>query len=679
MEKTLLMDLLKEIAVGFKSAKSYPPGHPMMDKVVSKTLAQLNKVLLDKPALSLYFLEQTIITQDERIDITKNLAVKSFLDTLRKIELSSLTFESGTSTEDLKNLYEVIGSSKIEISKFGSIADMLESKGTSKIKINAVQFGLHGGSATEIATPTKTVTTKSHTEVVEAIRQLKELVEQGVPGLKIQQGFVQAAEDITTTSEKQWPAYSEAVARILEQLPSEHRIELLRDMELKPFVLRLLSKMSDETLVNLITTKANEKESGDFKQIINGLGEDRFAEIMPLLKENIPNVYEYFAQVGLLLSEKISSTVSKDDLKATLQPYYAMLESQNASVREEGFKSLTVLANRFMKQGNDEVVGEIIQRFIIAIEKESVNQVVLATIDVLSNLYSTCAAQNHEQYCNSLLEPFSKILGRTGLPIKFKQQIIKFLGETKNPAVLPILFSFLWESGLYPDVRKAIVKFGRDAVNEGLQILKEAEDIALKSKLVDIMKNIGKESVEMLVENLGSNEWYIRRNIIAMLGDIGDKSVLPDVERLLADEDDRVRLELVRTFAKFDYYDGLKNALMDASLAVKTEALKGMKKKIKPQETKELLPLFNEKGDTLHMELLGIISRNKNPEAATFIADFLKTLVGRDDTVAQELKERGVMVLARLQTDEKHALLEELKMLKDKTLNHYVNEALKHI
>jgi len=679
MEKTVLLDLLKEMAVGFKSAKSYPPGHPMMDKVVSKTLAQLNKVLLDKPELSLYFLEQTVITQDERIDITKNLAVKSLLDTFRKIELSSLTFGSGMSPEDVKNLYEVIGSSKIETSKFGNIAEMLESKGTSKIKINAVQFGLHGGSTKQIAEPTETAPTKSHTEVVEAIKQLKELVEKGVPGLKMKQGFVQAAKDIASTSEKQWPAYSEAVARILEQLPSEHRIELLRDMELKPFVLKLLSNMNDETLVNLITTKANEKESGDFKQIINGLGDDRFREVMPLLKEKIPNVYEYLAQVGLLLSEKMSSTVSKDDLKATLQPYYAMLESQNASVREEGFKSLTVLANRFMKQGGDEVVGEIIQRFTIAIEKESVSQVVLATIDVLSNLYSTCDAQNHDQFCNSLLEPFNKILGRTGLPIKFKQQIITFLGETKNPAVLPILFSFLWESGLYPDVRKAIVKFGRDAVTEGLQILKEAEEIALKSKLVDIMKNIGKESVEMLVENLNSKEWYIRRNIIAMLGDIGDKSVLPDVERLLADEDDRVRLELVRTFAKFDYYDGLKNALMDASLAVKTEALKGMKKKINPEETKELLPLFKEKGDALHIELLGIISHNKNPEAACFIADFLRTLVGRDDAVAQELKERGVMVLARLKTDEKQALLEELKMLKDKTLSHYVTEALKHI
>ena len=42
----------------------------MMDKVVSKTLSQLNKVLLDQPELSLYFLEQTIITQEERIDIT---------------------------------------------------------------------------------------------------------------------------------------------------------------------------------------------------------------------------------------------------------------------------------------------------------------------------------------------------------------------------------------------------------------------------------------------------------------------------------------------------------------------------------------------------------------------------------------------------------------------------------
>ncbi|MCK4755390.1 hypothetical protein KAS56_00470, partial [candidate division WOR-3 bacterium] len=92
MEQTQVMEFAKEMAVGFKAAKSYPPGHPVMEKFVNNTMAKIAQFLTELPEFSMYFFEKTIIFQDLRIDVVKNPAVLSLLETLRKNEINSLTF-----------------------------------------------------------------------------------------------------------------------------------------------------------------------------------------------------------------------------------------------------------------------------------------------------------------------------------------------------------------------------------------------------------------------------------------------------------------------------------------------------------------------------------------------------------------------------------------------------------
>ncbi|GAH44075.1 unnamed protein product, partial [marine sediment metagenome] len=229
--------------------------------------------------------------------------------------------------------------------------------------------------------------------------------------------------------------YSESVAKILENLPSEHRIEILQGIELKPFVLKLFSNLSDETLVKLIVTMTEHQKKGEVKNVLNVLGKDKFSNIMPTLKEKIPDLYEYLAQIGLLLSEKISSTISKDDLRISIRPYYNMLDSQNARIREEGLRSLITLADRFTGQKNYELVKEIVSRISLAIAQESVNEVIFNLIENLIRLYQTSKAHNQDKLCLSILEPFRKIVGRGELSQTDKKKIIKFFSEIGNPVV----------------------------------------------------------------------------------------------------------------------------------------------------------------------------------------------------------------------------------------------------
>lgn len=675
MEQTQVMDFAKEIAVGFKAAKSYPPGHPVMEKYVNNTMAQLIKIYNELPEFSMYFFEKTIIFQDLRIDVVKNPAVLSLLETLRKNEINSLTFNVGIQVEDIKNLYEVLSTPKLKMKQYGDAATMLRSKGTEKIKINAVKFGVQTGTTVT----TKIESENGYTGILESIKKLEDLVGKGISMLDMKNKLETVTKDIEEIPKDAWQPYSESVAKILENLPSEHRIEILQGIELKPFVLKLFSNLSDETLVKLIVTMTEHQKKGEVKNVLNVLGKDKFSNIMPTLKEKIPDLYEYLAQIGLLLSEKMSSTISKDDLRISIRPYYNMLDSQNARIREEGLRSLITLADRFTGQKNYELVKEIVSRISLAIAQESVNEVVFNLIDNLIRLYQTSKAHNQDKLCLSILEPFRKIVGRGELSQTDKKKIIKFFSDTGNPVVLPMLFSFLWESGIYPDVRSAIVKFSKDAATEALLTLKDAEDYSLRMKLIDIIKNIGEDGIKALVDNLGISEWYLRRNIILILGEIGDKSVIDHMVPLLEDKEDRVRLELVKAFTKLEYENGLIKALNDPSVEVKAEALRGLRKKISVEIVEKLIPLFKRKGDAIHIELLKIIAEKKVTKAAESIAEFLQSLELRTDSTAQSLKELGVTTLYKLDVDNIKILLKDLTFSKDKMLANLAGAALKRI
>uniref|UniRef100_A0A7C4TEU6 HEAT repeat domain-containing protein n=1 Tax=candidate division WOR-3 bacterium TaxID=2052148 RepID=A0A7C4TEU6_UNCW3 len=678
MQQAAIHDFLKELAVGLKSAKSYPPGHPVMDKVVANTMAQLSKVFTETPEFSLYFLERTIIYQDTRIDASKNLALVAFLETLKKNEIESLTFLSGVKNEDLKNLYEVMSSGKIKLKEYGNAQTMLQAKGTERIKINAVKFGIQTGVAVQVAqTQEKKVEAGAieQAELIAAIRSLKELVERGVSAIEMKERFSQVIDKIEIMPGELKNSYSETVTKLLEQIPAEHRVELLREVELKPIVLRLLSTLSEDTLLKLILARSNNYT--DVGKIVTSLSDEKFSKVLPELKEKIPNIYEYLAQVGLLLSEKVTSLFSKEDLRTSIKPYYTMLDSQNIHLREQGLKSLIMLAERFIKQGQFEIVDEIINQVSVSLEQEAVEEVVLNSIEALKNFYKVAKEFNQEKFCKAVIEPFNRILGRPGISTPFKRQTIKFLGETEEPSVLPALFSFLWETGIYPDVRAAIIKFGKQAVSEALLTLKEAEDYSLRMKLVDILKNIGKEATDILIKNIDVPEWFLRRNIVAVLGDIGEKEIAPKIIDLLNDPDDRVRVELVKTFSKLEYYEGIEKALADKSMEVKTEALKGLKKIIKKETIMELLPLLKEKNDTLNAEILKIIGEKKVTESAPQITDFLISLSTRSDSDAQSLKELGITTLLKLNHPDTRLFLNNLALTKDKALANLATAALK--
>ncbi len=674
MDQSLVLELIKQLAVGFTAARSYPAQHPVFERAVKSTMSALAKLFAESAKFRVTFSEDAVVFQDLRVEIGNNVALISFLSNLRKKNVHSITFNRGTKQDDVSHLYSVMVAQQPDVDEHGGVASMLLSQGTSAIVVNAAQDAV--SRATKPDSETKT-----HEEIIESIRSLIDIVRARGAISESITPFARVVDDIEKVSPDEWSSYSEAVSGVVELLPLEKRVALLQDVEMKPFVLTMLSRLGSETLVELITNWERQGKKDFVTRVMGVINKEKFKEIVPQLRHRQLNVYEYLAVAGidLLKDGDIASTITEADLKIVLQPYYNMLEAPSVEVRVNALKSLVKLASHMITDKKYDMADGIVMRIALALEQESSDDVIIPSMNDLEGLYAVMAEHKQTDFCDRLISPFGNIWGRAGMSLDLRRRIVHFLSLTNNSTVLPILFSFLWESGVYPDVRAAIQKFGGRAVEEAIEFLRDAEDFSVRMKLVDVLKNIGEESLEILSNNLDAREWYLRRNIVSIIGDIGDRAVIPRLDKIIKDEDPRVRIELVRTYTKLGYKEGLLKALNDIALEVKGEALRGLRSMVDAEEVIDLLPGLSDSGDDVYVELLKTIDEKKVYEAMNWIADLLKRISWRTDAAGNRIKELGINALAKLDGDNAKMILLDFQQSKDKTLANLALKALRRI
>ncbi len=672
MDQRLMLELMTEIAVGLNTARSNPVGQPVVDIAVANTLSVLKRIFLEQPEFTVSLSDGTFICEDLRVEKGVEPSMTALVDELSLKGITGITFKSTTTEQDIALLYSWLVEPHVESEGWRSSKSASLPEGTQSIVLESCQRGPF---------PQKAVRHKMPEEIIKAIRGLVEKVKRHGAISDARAPFIEVVNDIEGVSSNDWNSYREAVASVIELLPLEKRIALLQDIEMKPFALVLLSRLESETLVELMI---NWERQGKAEYIVKTLGavdKMKLAAIVPGLKNRQSKIYQYLfhAGVNLLVEDFVVSTVTKDDLKTVLQPYLSMLKVENAERRADAYRSLLSFATRLMQETEYEMGDIVASRVTSAIDGENDEMIIGQFIDGLAELYRVSNEQDQKDVCENLIEVFGNILGRAELSLSLRKRIIEFLSATRNPSVLPTLFSLLWESGLYPDVRSAIIGFKGHAVSEAVQLLRYAEEFALRMKLIDILKKMGDESTEVLMDNLDAREWFLRRNIVRIFGEIGEPDICPRLEKLLLDDDYRVRLEVVRAYSKLNYKVGLLRSLKDSSLQVKSEALRGLRSMIDTEEFIDLLHQLGASGDEVYVEMLKIIDEKRIFEAMHWIADLLKRLEWRVDGSATEIKELGVAALAKLNSNEAKMILLDLRDSQDKVLANLASNTLKRL
>jgi HEAT repeat protein len=103
-----------------------------------------------------------------------------------------------------------------------------------------------------------------------------------------------------------------------------------------------------------------------------------------------------------------------------------------------------------------------------------------------------------------------------------------------------------------PAAVRLVRLLGPGAIRGLLQVLVEEQVRVRRRRVFDLLSLLGVDVVPEATRWLGDPNWYVVRNMIALLRAVGDRSSLGTVRRLTAHADLRVRLEALRSLLELD-------------------------------------------------------------------------------------------------------------------------------
>ena len=130
------------------------------------------------------------------------------------------------------------------------------------------------------------------------------------------------------------------------------------------------------------------------------------------------------------------------------------------------------------------------------------------------------------------------------------------------------------------EVAEILIKFEDKSVQPLIQVLKDSEDLMVRRVTFEALENIGKDAILSLINDLEKfNPWHMYRNIISILAEIGNRSIIQSLARFIKHQNPEVRRETVKAVSKIrtpETISLLVDALNDRDEKVQREACIGL-------------------------------------------------------------------------------------------------------
>lgn len=99
-------------------------------------------------------------------------------------------------------------------------------------------------------------------------------------------------------------------------------------------------------------------------------------------------------------------------------------------------------------------------------------------------------------------------------------------------------------------IQKMLLFAGRDAVENLLDAIIEAPEAITRRHLFNTLVLFGKGIRPMVESRIKSPEWYVVRQMVSLLGELGDPQALDSIEAAYDNPDPRVKKEVMKTLVK---------------------------------------------------------------------------------------------------------------------------------
>ena len=404
------------------------------------------------------------------------------------------------------------------------------------------------------------------------------------------------------------------IRKTFKQVPNKLRKEIfVRIIKSKsplkiPMVKVLLPVMDEESIVFFITTLIEEDERETLEGFLFSLDKKKISVIKKLAKEalsklgidesgfsklwkSLTSPPKNFRRSGGVsrraygrLENKLKASIDLSDIKTLMETFYKGLASQSVEVKLNALSNMEALSEQLFKGEKAAVIRRIVDDLIDYARKEKNKEVYINYIGLLSQIGQRSLIIGYDFLVSSLISFFA---GEVNNVAKAKI-IIPHLAEFKTKEAVNVLLSLLWEKDLRKIVVEKVEDFGVESIPYLMDLLKDSEDREVRFSLLKIIQGIGSGALEVVRKYLGDKRWYVRRNAVLILGNIGNEEVLEDIYAL-KDDHEQVQIEIIRN---------LRHMLKDKSESYLLYFLDSNYPEVQKYAVSVLAPMVTEEGVT---------------------------------------------------------------------------------
>jgi HEAT repeat protein len=216
----------------------------------------------------------------------------------------------------------------------------------------------------------------------------------------------------------------------------------------------------------------------------------------------------------------------------------------------------------------------------------------------------------------------------------------------------------------------AVEILSKTCVRHVLEALAQEDHRPRRARLINLLKDMARRTWLPFVGALDDPRWYLVRNVVSILGEVADESVLPELFRVASHEDARVRKEAVRAISRFGKPECERKilaALEDDNPRVQIAAVPALSGFPGSGGASGVLTKLCERSQPYDAAPLGVrqeailgLARSGSPEAYQVLAKLLgrKGILGR--TEPTEVRVTAARALGSVGTAEATALLTDL-------------------
>ncbi len=307
---------------------------------------------------------------------------------------------------------------------------------------------------------------------------------------------------------------------ILSGLPDEMILVALKkhtDQELyaPPNVLQILQKLKKDRF---------QSEQDGF--IIDDHSEDQMMEKLDnIFKENDDDRFVPLDYQRMLRDVMSNEDLSPDDFSEVHQL------GKTLSVYNIEISITPVIVNLVLSHVNDELPESLkttLKKHCIKLAANGDFHIIMNVLESVKEQLGLCG-ENEGRFIDEISEVFSSR---------------DFMGEVLGAGTK-------WGKEKHFYMRRIIQHVGHPFIEPLLDRLAEEESKTSRLFYLDLLKDFGATVKEQLIRRLGDKRWYVVRNLLYVLRQLDDPSVLDDIYGLFAHRDQRVRQELLHVFLVF--------------------------------------------------------------------------------------------------------------------------------